>query len=101
MTIKSNSFISSTGDAPVWESAEAKEQLAQVIRAAEISPQIITRHRKPVVVVLSYERYIESINQLATQNLFESLAGARTISDEEQCSLKVPKRANRRIKFTI
>ncbi len=56
-----------------WQVQEAKAELSAVIKAAQKEPQVITRHGKPVAVVLSYEQY-DSLRQLkARPRLFDFL----------------------------
>jgi prevent-host-death family protein len=40
-----------------WQVQEAKAELSALIKAAEVSPQIITRHGKPIAVVISHAEY--------------------------------------------
>ena len=40
-----------------WQVQEAKAELSALIKAAQGSPQIITRHGEPIAVVLSHAEY--------------------------------------------
>jgi prevent-host-death family protein len=40
-----------------WQVQEAKAELSALLKAAQESPQIITRHGEPVAVVLSHDEY--------------------------------------------
>lgn len=41
----------------VWQLQEAKARLTECVNQAKLAPQIISRHGKPEVVVLSVEQY--------------------------------------------
>jgi prevent-host-death family protein len=40
-----------------WQVQEAKAELSALIKAAQVSPQIITRHGEPIAVVISHAEY--------------------------------------------
>lgn len=40
-----------------WQLQEAKNNLSQVVKRAQASPQVITVHGKPNAVVISYDAY--------------------------------------------
>jgi prevent-host-death family protein len=40
-----------------WSIQEAKNQFSRVVRAAQRGPQVVTRHGKAMVVILSTDEY--------------------------------------------
>ncbi len=54
-----------------WKLEDAKNQFSKLVRAAQRQPQVVTRHGREEVVVMSVEKY----RQLARQgpNLLEVL----------------------------
>jgi prevent-host-death family protein len=47
-----------------WQTADAKQQLTQVIAAAEQNgPQLVMRHKEPVAVILSPDDYRKLVRQ--------------------------------------
>lgn len=44
-------------DHPNWSIQDAKNRFSEVVAAAQREPQVVTKHGKPAVVVLSAEEY--------------------------------------------
>jgi antitoxin Phd len=42
-----------------WKLEDAKNQFSRLVRAAKVRPQVVTRHGREEVVVVSVERYRE------------------------------------------
>jgi prevent-host-death family protein len=42
---------------PVWSVQDAKNQLSALVEAARSAPQTVTKHGKPVVVIVAAEEY--------------------------------------------
>jgi len=46
-----------------WKLGDAKNQFSRLVRAARLRPQVVTRHGREVVVVMSVEKYRELARQ--------------------------------------
>ena len=76
----------------IWRLQEAKSNLTQLIKDADIQPQIISEHGKKEIVVLSYKQYQSLIGD--KENLVEffrksPLSGVSlTENIRDKCELK-------------
>lgn len=83
-----------------WNVAQAKQHLSEVIRAAAHEPQLIYKHKQPVVAVIAAEDlagYRAWKEQNAKpQTLFDAFAELRKIMEEEGLDgLEIPLRQDR------
>ena len=66
---------------PVWMLQDAKNAFSEVVnRACSSGPQIVTRRRRPVAVVISYENYSE---QKSRGESFVDFLGRAQLEDGE------------------
>jgi prevent-host-death family protein len=56
-----------------WQVQEAKAELSTVIKAAQRTPQIITRHGEPVAVIVSFAQFQDLRRREGRQPLFSFL----------------------------
>ena len=85
-----------TQSASVWQVQDAKSRLAELIsRAGEIGPQTITRHGKPVAVVISPEA-AELVEAKLRPNFGEFLLTAPKLESAETQLLQRPRHSRRR-----
>ena len=45
-----------------WQLQEAKAKFSEVVRMAETEPQIVTMRGRPVVVIVSHQKYLKLRN---------------------------------------
>ena len=57
-----------------WKLEDAKNQFSKLVRAARRQPQIVTRHGREEVVVMSVKKYRELAGQEA--NLVDTVSGS-------------------------
>lgn len=48
-----------------WSAAEAKANLSDLVEDANTEPQVITRHGKPISVVIDYQTFMEKRSSLS------------------------------------
>lgn len=86
-----------------WQVAEAKASFSALLDSASDHPQIVRKRSKPVVVVMSFERYqeIEAAMQPAAQRqrTQDFLDAAAKVRAEGGLELGLPERVPRRSPF--
>ncbi len=56
-----------------WALQDAKNRFSAVAEtAAKGQPQVVTRHGRPIVVIISYETYCENISPASQKNIAEA-----------------------------
>lgn len=76
-----------------WALQDAKNRFSAVSEAAfRGSPQIVTRHGKPIVVVISYDLYAEKIEKRKRKTIWDAF---RSCPSETDLADLIPKRAMR------
>jgi prevent-host-death family protein len=75
-----------------WQLQEAKAMFSEVIKAAVLSPQVITVHGKETAVILSFEEY-QKLSR-SGQTLFEFIQNS-PLRDQK---LELPKRQSEKMR---
>ena len=52
-----------------WSATDAKRYFSEVLSGAETTPQVVLLRGKPVSVVISYDRYVQSEEQTANRTV--------------------------------
>ena len=81
-----------------WSTAQARDNLSQVVEASESEPQVILNRGRPVAVVIGfddYEAFMEWKRRHPTQDMSEALDELRAICADANYSLDLPDRADR------
>lgn len=81
-----------------WSTAEAREKLSQLVRAAAQDPQVITNRGQPVAVVIDakeYEAFKGWREQRSEQTMGEALDALKAACTAEDYALEVPPRRDR------
>ena len=61
-----------------WALQDAKNRFSAVAEtAAKGQPQVVTRHGRPIVVIISYETYCEKISPASQKNIAEAFMDCR------------------------
>ena len=81
-----------------WNATDAKRHFAEVVSAAERTPQIVTKRGKPVSVVLSYERFLANQEHHRERSVAQWLQELRTWADSE-AEPDMPERTDRSDQF--
>ena len=68
---------------PTWQLQEAKSRFSEVVELAEHQPQVVTKHGKPAVAIISFDDFLkfQASKMTALQALMPSRSGILT--DEE------------------
>lgn len=82
-----------------WSTSQAKENLSEVIAAAQKQPQIILNREKKVAVLMSFEEYSKALQAMKQKSLFEIMSTAQKIAQEDNIELIIPERFNRTVEF--
>ncbi len=81
-----------------WSTAQARERLSQLVRAADDEPQVITNRGRPVAVVIDPEEY-EAFRRWRERHsgwtMAELLDGLKTACQDEDYEWNVVKRGDR------
>ena len=81
-----------------WSTAEARERLSQLVRAADGEPQVITNRGRPVAVVIDpeeYEAFQRWREHHSKQTLADALDALRAACEAENYALEVAPRGDR------
>lgn len=74
-----------------WALQDAKNRFSAVSEAAfRGSPQVVTRHGKPIVVVISYDLYAEKVEKRKRKTIWDAF---RSCPSEADLADLIPKRA--------
>ena len=79
-----------------WSVAEAKARLSELMEQARTRPQTIERRGRPLVVVLSVERYEDCDDAARWRRFVQTCAEIRAAGG---ANLRVPRRTSRRSPF--
>lgn len=81
-----------------WKVAEAKQKLSEVIRRAQLEPQLIYKRDQLVAAVVDAEalRQLEGFQRSSDKpTLAESIARVRALCSEANYDLEIPTRQDR------
>lgn len=81
-----------------WNATDAKRHFAEVLSRAEEAPQVVTKHGKPVSIVLSYESFLASREHHRDRSVDRWLQDLRAWVDSE-AEPDIPERTSRRDQF--
>ena len=86
-----------------WALQDAKNRFSAVAEtAAKGHPQVVTRHGRPLVVIISYETYREKISPEPRKNIAEAFMGhARTLRQVKKMKFSHVLRPGETVHFTL
>ena len=81
-----------------WSATDAKRNFSQLLRAAEVQPQLVVRRGKPLGVVMGYQQFVRMEAQQSTNTVAGWLDQLEKIRDVE-ADLTTPERRDRPDQF--
>lgn len=66
-----------------WNATDAKRNFSQLLRAAEVHPQLVVRRGKPLGVIIGYEQFIRMEARQSTNTVAGWLDQLEEIRDRE------------------
>ncbi len=87
-----------------WSTAEARERLSQLVRAADEEPQVITNRGRPVAVVIDpeeYEAFQRWRERQSRQTMAEALDDLKSACQMDSYELETTRRSDRPNLFAL
>jgi len=81
-----------------WNATDAKRNFSQLLRAAEVQPQLVVRRGKPLGVVMGYQQFVRMEAQQSTNTVAGWRDQLEKIRDVE-ADLTTPERRDRPDQF--
>lgn len=66
-----------------WNATEAKRSFSQLLRSAEVHPQLVVRRGKPLGVMMGYQQYSRMEARQSADTVAGWLDQLKVISDQE------------------
>jgi prevent-host-death family protein len=81
-----------------WNATDAKRNFSQLLRTAEVHPQLVVRRGKPLGVIIGYQQYVRMEARQSSDSVAGWLDQLKEIRDQE-ADPRTPDRSDRSDQF--